>query len=753
MAAKFAAAARQGSGGPPGQKVEPPAGKANQPRSPRRVRTPTMLQIEAVECGAVALGIVLGYHGRNVPVEELREVCGISRDGSKAVNILKAARSYGLAAKGFKYEVEQLRDLPVPFIVFWNFYHFLVVEGMTPGKVYLNDPAGGPTTVTEAEFDAGFTGVVLMFEPGPDFAPGGPKADTVRSLASRLATSAWGLAYCVAAGLLLVGPNLAAPVLTQVFIDQVVVHGLKDFIRPLLVGMVLVGLLKGVLRYLQLHFLRRLNTKLAVVGSGRFLWHALNLPMRFYAQRSAGEVCSRLNVTDEVAEAISGKLATTAIDAVMAALYLALLLTYDSGLTAIGLVLAASNLVVLRATSRMRADATLKLGMEEGKAQGVAIAGLQGIETLKSTGQESAFFARLAGCRAKAAATGQRLTLQEQALASIPELLETLSGVVVLILGGLKVMHGDMTIGMLVAFQALMGSFLGPACRLLGLTSLLETLGANLTRLDDVLRYEPDPAVVARPKDENAVYYDLQGYLELRDVTFGYSPFEPPLIRDFCLKLKPGQRVALVGGSGSGKSTVGKLITGLYQPWSGEIRFDGELRADLPRRVLSNAVALVDQDVFQFGGTVRENLTLWDATMPDRDLIRAARDAEIHDIIVALPQGYDGTLLEGGANLSGGQRQRLEIARALAKGPSILVLDEATSALDPETERLIDRHLRKRGCTCVIIAHRLSTVRDCDEIVVLDRGEVVQRGSHDQLLREGGHYARLILTETQPAGV
>jgi len=345
------------------------------------------------------------------------------------------------------------------------------------------------------------------------------------------------------------------------------------------------------------------------------------------------------------------------------------------------------------------------------------------------------------------------LGLSNQTFSVLPTLLSAFSSMLVLVIGGLRVMDGHLSIGMLVAFQGLMQSFLAPVNSLVSFGSSLQELEGNLVRLDDVLRNPIDPQLKAESKGQEAMGEAkiqnprLQGAIALHHLTFGYSRLAAPLIEDLNLQLKPGQRVALVGGSGSGKSTVAKLVSGLYEPWSGDISFDGQLREHISRQILTNSVAMVEQDILMFGGTVRENLTLWDATVPEKHLVQACRDAAIHEVILALPGGYDAELSEGAVNLSGGQRQRLEIARALVNNPAILVMDEATSALDTETEKIIDRNLRQRGCTCLIVAHRLSTIRDCDEIIVLERGKVAQRGTHEDLWQVDGVYSRLIRTE------
>jgi ATP-binding cassette subfamily C protein len=724
----------------------------------QRVKTPTLLQMEAVECGAAALGIILGYYDRIVPLPELRQECGVSRDGSKAANILKAAQAYGLQAKGYKKELEQLRELRPPYIVFWNFNHFLVVEGFGKQRVYLNDPATGPRTVSHQEFDEGYTGVVLVMEPGAEFAKGGSKPSMVVALWERLRSSKGAVAYCVLAGFLLTLIELVVPVFSQIFVDEILVQGRQQWLRPLMIGMVIAAILQGLLTLFQLRYLRRLKIKLSVGMSSRFLWHILRLPVGFYAQRFAGEISNRTSLNDQVAEVLSGKLATTAIDVVMVVFYVLIMIQYDWVLTSTGIVFAAINIFALQWLSRRRIDTNQRLIQEYGKVSGSSISALQSIETLKASGLESDFFARWAGYYTKAINSQQELGLSNQTFSVLPTLLSALSAMLLLVVGGLRVMDGYLSIGMLVAFQGLMQSFLAPVNSLVSFGSSLQELEGNLVRLDDVLRNPTDPQLKVEgrgQKSESKIQTPnskilsprLQGMIELHQLTFGYSRLAAPLIEDLSLQLKPGQRVALVGGSGSGKSTVAKLVSGLYEPWSGKICFDGELREQIPRQILTNSVAMVEQDVLMFGGTVRDNLTLWDATVPENHLVQACRDAAIHEVILSLPGGYDAELSEGAVNLSGGQRQRLEIARALVNNPAILVMDEATSALDTETEKMIDRNLRQRGCTCLIVAHRLSTIRDCDEIIVLERGKVVQRGTHEELWQLDGMYSRLIRME------
>lgn len=713
-------------------------------RSTVRVKTPTVLQMEAVECGAAALAIILGYHRRIVPLEELRVRTGVSRDGSKASNLVRAARNYGLLAKGYKKEPGELADLPLPIIVFWNFTHFLVVEGVGRGRFYLNDPATGPRTVSEQEFDESYTGVVLVFAPGPEFEPGGVRRSLLTALRHRLHGFATLLSIALALSILLVVPGLALPVLIRAFVDHVLVRHSTSWIAPVLIGLAAIAVARGVLTWLQGASLLRLHTRLSTVTSRHFFAHLLRLPVEFYTQRYAGDISARVAINDRVAGLLSGDLAVNTLGALFVAFYAVLMVRYSLILATISIGVALLNIVVLRAISRRRVDANRRLGQDRGKLLGTGYAALQMIETVKASGAESDFFARWAGFQARVVNAGQALAVTTQVLALVPVLLSGLNTTTILVLGAALILSGHLTIGTLIAFQALALGFLGPIDQLVTLGSTVQEVEGDMNRLDDVLSYPADPQVPSLEESVSSTEARLRGEIELRALTFGYNRLEPPLIEDLNLALQPGSRVALVGGSGSGKSTVARLMCGLYEPWSGQVRLDGQTRAEVPRATITASLALVDQDINLFAGTVRENITLWDSSISLDDVVSAARDAHIHDDIMVRPGQYESALEERGRDLSGGQRQRLEIARALARNPTILVMDEATSALDPVTEDIVMENLRRRGCTCVIVAHRLSTIRDADEILVFDAGKVVQRGSHAELQSVPGPYSRLI---------
>lgn len=711
-----------------------------------RKKVPSILQMEAVECGAASLAMIFAFYKKFTSLEQLRVDCGVTRDGVKASNILKAARRYGFEAKGYRKEPRDLREMHLPAIIHWNFNHFVVLEGFDKDKVYINDPGSGPKVVTEEEFDLSFTGVILAFRPGPDFKPSGQKSSFIVSLKNWVQGSQTALVYLVIVGLLMVIPGLIIPTFSKIFIDNILLGGKSDWLKPLLWVMGAVVILQATLTWLQQHYLLRMETKIALTNAGKFFWHIFRLPVLFFQQRSAGDIANRMRSNDQVAAFLSRELAETAIGMLTLVFYLIVMLQYSFYLTLISLLLGGISIVYLVYSSNKIETMNKKLLQDAGKVRGFSISGLYIIETLKATGSESDFFAKWSGYHAKQINAQQKLGQTTQILFHLPNFLREFADVVILFVGGLIIINGNLTIGSLIAFQGLLASFMNPVNSLTQMGMRIKQVQGDINRLEDVFKYKVDENVSREitVDNEEDKYKKLEGYLEIKDLTFGYNPWDPPLIENFNLTLRPGARVALVGGSGSGKSTVARLITGIYQPWSGEVLLDGVTKDKLPRNVITNSLAVVDQDINMFDGTIRENLTMWDNTIPETGIIRAAKDACIHDVITTRDKGYEHKVREGGANFSGGQRQRFEIARALTGNPSILILDEATSALDVQTEKTVDENIRRRGCTCVIVAHRLSTIRDCDEIIVMDKGKIVQRGTHEGLKNMGGLYADLI---------
>ena len=720
----------------------------------KRAKTPNLLQMEAVECGAATLSMVLGYYGKYLPLEQLRYDCDVTRDGSKASNILKAARKHGLKAKGYRRDPEELLEMSLPAIIHWNFNHFVVLEGidLKKDKVFLNDPAIGHRVVSYEAFDEAFTGVVLTFEPEPTFEKGGRKPQIWHAIRERIQGYQKDLLFVILVGLLLLVPGLAIPVFLQLFVDEILVEGLHDWFTPLLIGMGVAALLRGVLEWIKNRYLLRLETKMSLATSSRFFWHVLRLPVDFFQQRYAGDIASRVDTNDDVAELLSRQFARNFLDLLLIVFFFLIMLQYDVILSLIGLGFAALNILALRLVANKREESYSQFQQAEGKLTGVATNGLQMIETIKASGGEDDFFRKWAGYMTKVVNAEQRNAAWGLFLSAVPTVLSAFTTITILTLGSLRVMDGYMTIGMLVAFQSLMHSFLDPVENLVNLGGKLQEAKGDMNRLDDIMKASIDPQTEQNAHkfeygtnfDFNIITKKLEGYVEFRNVTFGYSRYAEPLIEDFSLSIEPGERVALVGGSGSGKSTLAKLLAGLYEPWSGEILLDGKPRQQIPREVINNSLAMVDQDIFLFESTTKDLLTLWDNTIPDQLITQAAKDALIHDVIGSRKDGYEGMIAEGGKNLSGGQRQRLEIARSLVGNPSILILDEATSALDPVTEKEIENNIRRRSCSVLVVAHRLSTIRDSDEIIVLRYGKIVERGTHEALKALDKAYAALI---------
>jgi NHLM bacteriocin system ABC transporter peptidase/ATP-binding protein len=711
-----------------------------------RVHTPTVLQMEATECGAASLAIVLAYHGLWIPLEVLRSACGVSRDGSRASNMLAAARNYGMIAKGWRRTLNDLATVRAPYIVFWQYHHFLVVEGIDyrRSRVWLNDPASGPRRISLDEFRAGFTGICLTFEPGPDFRKGGKPPSLLRSVIPRLRGSEATLVYIGLVSLLLVVPGIAIPAFAKAFVDRVLITGYQSWLVPLVIGLAITAVLRGALAWLQQRQLARLETRIALTQMTRFFWHVLRLDMAFFSQRHPGDISNRVLANDRLAALLSGELAVHTAGLLRIVFFAAVMFAYDASLAAVGVALSLLNLVALLLAARQNETMSHTLARERGLMQSTAVGGIALIETLKASGAEADYFRRFTGQLASYVNVQQALSVKSSLLQILPGALNGLTKAAVLGMGGLRVMHGGMTVGDVVAFQSLMTSFSEPVNGVVRFANQLQTAKGDIARLDDVAFY-PSASLGAGGHERESS--KLAGSIEMRGVSFGYNRLGPELIQNLDVTIKPGQMVAIVGASGCGKSTAARLLTGLYQPWSGEVLYDGLPFAQIGQKRFAASVSAVDQEIVLFGGTVRDNLTLWDPAIPDVDIAEALRDTDMLDAVTRRPGGIDGTVLETGKNYSGGQRQRLEIARALAARPNVLILDEATSSLDTLSEAYILERIRTRGLTCVLIAHRLSTVRACDQIIVLAQGRIVEQGTHDALIQSDGPYRRLVSVE------
>ena len=707
-----------------------------------RVKTPTIYQMEATECGAASLTMVFGYYGKFLPLEQMRIETGVSRDGCNAKNILRAARKFGMEAKGYKKSLEGLLEMEAPCIIHWNFNHFVVWEGVQGKYAYINDPAMGRRKLTMEELDDCYTGVVLAFQPTESFEKSKKKKTLMSFIKKRLKGQTGTITALFTIGLLMVFPGMVIPVFSQFFIDEIISAGHDDWMSVFLAVMAFTVLFKQGLTYYRGMLLQRFQNKMALTSAHEFLSHMFRLPMSFFDQRYSGDLAQRVDNNNNVSTFLAGELAETVLNIFVAAFYLILLLVYSPLLTLIGIFNVVFNLVVVKLSSNSISSMTMKFQQDQGKLVGSLFAGLNITATLKASGAESGYVSRIQGNYAKTTLLEQKIGKRQEILNAIPTAANEITSVLVLMLGGLLVIKGNLTAGMLVAYTSLLDSFTDPVNKLVQFVQKIQTLKADMSRVEDIMKYEEDGKFKETKKVPMTM--KLEGVVDLEDISFGYSILEKPLVEGFNFHLNSGSSIAFVGASGCGKSTVSKIVSGLYLPWGGEVRMDGVPVANIPKEILSSSISTVSQEITLFSGTIKDNLTMWNKSVMDVDIVKAAKDACIHDVITSKPGAYDFKLAEGGSNLSGGQRQRLEIARALVTNPSILIMDEATSALDPVVEKEIIDNIKRRGCTCVIVAHRLSAIRDCDEIIVMDRGKIVQRGNHEELSKVDGHYQRLI---------
>lgn len=723
--------------------------KIKSPVQKGAAKVPVVMQLEALECGAACLAMILAYYEKWIPLEQVRMDCGVSRDGSNAKNVLKAARNYGLTASGYRMEPEALKNNgKFPCIVHWEFNHFVVVNGFKGGKVYINDPARGEVKMAEEQFDKGFTGIVLMFEPGEDFKPEGAKRSMLSYAKKRLIGAGSAIVFVLLTTIISSLMGIITPGFSRVFMDKLLGGGNPTWVMPFLIAISVFSVLQILVSVFTDVYSLRINGKMAAVGNTTYLWKVLRMPMEFFSQRMAGDIQQRMSTNAGIASTLINIFAPAVINIGMMVFYLVVMLRYSVVLTVVGLSSILVNLITARIVSRKRVNITRVSMRDSGKLYGLTVGGIEMIETIKASGAEDGFFQKWAGYQANVnTATIKALKLGSY-MGLIPEIVASISNALILILGVYFAMTTDFTVGSILAFQGFLSSFTAPVSELISASQSITEMRTEMERVEDVMEYPADvnyDEVIEDSTDTD--YAKLGGNVELRNVTFGYSRLAEPLIENFSMTVKPGSKVAFVGASGCGKSTLSKLITGLYKPWSGEILFDGKSADEIDRNVFTSSVAVVDQDIILFEDSLSANIRMWDGSIEDFEVILAARDAQVHNDIMQRQGGYNYKILENGKDFSGGQRQRLEIARVLAQDPTILILDEATSALDAKTEYDVVKSIKDRGITCIIVAHRLSTIRDCDEIIVLDGGKVVERGTHSELMAMGGYYTELITSE------
>ena len=708
---------------------------------------PVILQLETLECGAASLAMVMAYYNKWVQLEQLRVDCGVSRDGSNAKNLLLAARSYGMRAKGYRMEPQGLKENGrFPCIIHWNFNHFVVLDGFRRNRAVLNDPARGLVEVSMEEFDQAFTGVCILLEPAEGFVPDGKPKIMLGFVRKRLTGAKDALIFTTLVSLIAALIGVINPVFSRVFVDRLLTGLNPGWVTPFFVLLTVFALIQIALSGMQAIYALKLQGKLAIKANAEFMWHVIRMPVDFFSQRMAGDIVARKSTNESIASTLINTLAPTVLNLAMMAVYLLVILRFSVALTLIGVTGMVINILVNRYISGKRINISRVQMRDEAKLASTTVAGIEMIETIKASGAENGFFEKWAGYQASVNSQNVKALKMNEYYGLIPKLVSTLVNMGILALGMFLILQGEFTVGMLFAFQMMLTAFMNPVMELANTGTTIREMRTNMERIEDVLEYPVDVEYPAEyPAD---VSYDkLSGNLELRNVTFGYSRLAPPLIENFSMTLKAGQKVAFVGSSGCGKSTLSKLISGLYKPWSGEILFDGKPISEIDRNVFTGSLAVVDQDITLFEDSIANNIKMWDSSIEDYEMILASRDAMLHEDIMQRDGGYQYRMLEGGKDFSGGQRQRMEIARVLSQDPTILIMDEATSALDAQTEYDVVKAIKDRGITCVVIAHRLSTIRDCDEIIVLDHGRIVERGTHEALMANHGIYEELILSE------
>ena len=719
-----------------------------QPVTTGAAKVPVIMQMEALECGAASLTMILAYYDKWTPLEQVRADCGVSRDGSNAKNLLKAARSYGLTAKGYRYEPEDLKkNGKFPCIIHWNFNHFLVLNGFRGNKAVLNDPAKGTYSVPMETFDKSFTGICLMFEPSENFEPSGKPKSMVDFAVQKMKGAGVAAAFTIITTIIASLIGIIQPAFSRIFIDRLLTGKNPDWVMPFIYGLAVLSAIQIIVSFIKEIYSARINAKIAAVGNTTFMWKVLRLPMVFFSQRMAGDIQLRKNSNAAVSNSLVSTFAPLVIEVCMMIFYLAVMIRYSALLTMIGLLSIVINAVVSKVISDKRINLTRVQSRDSGKLAGSTVAGIEMIETIKASGAENGFFEKWSGYQANVNVQSIKSAKTDQYFGLIPQLVSSLTSTAITIIGVYLTFNGQFTVGMVMAFQGMLSSFMMPASQFMFAWQTLQETRTQMERIEDVMQYPTDVACENDCFDENEEYSKLSGNVEMKNVTFGYSRLADPLIKDFNLSLKQGSRVAFVGTSGCGKSTLSKLISGLYQPWSGEILFDGKPMAQIDKSVFRGSLSVVDQDVILFEDTIANNIKMWDSSIEDFEMIMAARDAQLHEDIMQREGSYNYKLTEGGKDFSGGQRQRMEIARVLAQDPTIIILDEATSALDAKTEQEIVKSIKDRGITCIVVAHRLSTIRDCDEIIVMDNGNVVERGTHDELYALNGFYTKLVTSD------
>lgn len=713
-------------------------------------KTPLIMQLETLECGAASLAMILAYYSKWVSLETLREDIGIGRDGSNAKNIIVTARKYDMNADGYLYNTETLmKKGKFPCIIHWNKAHFVVLNGFSKNKkhAYINDPSKGEIKLTIEEFEKSYSGVYLEITPNKDFSPSGERKNMFQFARKRLVNAKAAVIFFSFITIVFYLITLADPLIRQQFIDLILSGNNPDYLLPFILIVAGIGLTQIITTLVQRIYSLKVYGKMAYEGNASFMWKILRLPINFFSQRMIGDIQERKDSNAKIAETIINVFAPLILNSVIIVVYLVLMLARSYILTLIGVSLSTLNAIISQLLVKKRVNIQRVQARDVAMLTAATSKGIEMIETIKSSGAEDSFFEQWAGYRDDVTSNQNKLATIQNAYSIIPGLIFLAINYGVLFLGiGLLIEgNGDYTLGTVTAFQGLLLAFMTPTTAVVTSGQTLQETRTEMERVEDVMNYEDDKYAV-REVESNGIN-KLSGNIEIDHLTFGYSKLGKPLINNFYLSIKKGEKIAIVGKTGCGKSTLAKLISGLYQPWSGNILFDNKSIMEIDRESFTNSISVVDQDVFLFEDTIMNNLKMWSGNIHDEDIIKACKDADIYETIMNRPGQFDYNVLEGGKNLSGGEKQRIEIARALARNPSILILDEATSALDAKTEDNIMRAIKDRGITSIVIAHRLSTVRDANMIIVLVNGRVIEVGTHDELYAKKGYYYNLVTKE------
>ena len=704
---------------------------------------PVVMQMEAMESGAASLCMILAYYGRWIPISQMRDIVGVSRDGTKMSTLIDVSRDMNLDVKSCSGDARSFFEgSTYPCVVCLRNAHYTVVCGKIGDKVFINDPGRGQMTITTDEFESGYSGQYLCFAPTAQFKRAGKPKGIISYINDNLKDAKSTIVFVGAATLITSMTGAMMPALTRAFVDRVLSGRSPDWAMPLLALMIVLCVTMLAVGWVNSVYGMKLFGMLGIKSGSRYMWHLFHLPMRFFFQRHPGDLKQNEVSTMTIAQTIIRLLIPLLINTIMMIYYAVVMLMYSPMLSLIGFTTIAVNLGVSKYISTKRINAVRGLRASQSRMISSSMAAVSMIETIKASGAENIFFGIWSGNQANVNAKGVEIGKITGVLGSVPDFLTSLSSILVLCGGVFLVLQGQFTAGMVMAFQSYLTAFMKPAQQMLGTQQKIQEMRTDMERIEDNMVY-PEYDLLGEDTPETT-YTKLKGEIELDDVTFAYSKMDEPLLKHLSLTIKPGESVAIVGSSGCGKSTVLRLVSGLYAPLSGEIRYDGKKLKDIPKSAFRASVSVINQKIMLFKDTIGNNILMWDNSIPRDRMIQAAIDAQIHDDIIARKAGYEHVFQNGGSDFSGGQRQRVEIARALVTDPSIVIMDEATSALDAATENRVVSAMKKRGITCLIVAHRLSTIRDCDRIIVLDQGVIAERGTHDELMAKGGLYSSLV---------